>query len=211
ASSSSIFLLGAQARQPKTKISVRKRHLVLRRSGMSAFGTWRTWAREVESTASKTMRTYFTCAALGFALMVGAPLANAQSQVTSPYENFGVPPSGTLLGPMPMVPVSTGVLPPTQIVRTVQTAPAVRPAVRHQVVASHRTTAHRVAAAASSRPLYNYVRPAPTTVQRVVALVVVTQASAAAPGQVLNLSGQFLCVQGCAGGQPSRTFPNVCF
>jgi hypothetical protein len=163
------------------------------------------FAGEVESTGSKTMRTYFTCAALGFALMVGAPPANAQSQVTSPYENFGVPPSGTLLGPMPMVPVSAGVLQPTQIVRTVQTAPAVRPGVRHQVVASHRTTASRVAAAASSRPLYNYVRPAPT-VQRVVALVVVTQAPAAAPVQVPNLSGQFLCVQGCAGGQPSLAF-----
>jgi hypothetical protein len=136
--------------------------------------------------------------------MAGAPLANAQSQVTSPYENFGVPPSGTLLGPMPMVP-SAGVLQPTHIVQTVQTAPAVRPAVRHEVVASHRTPAHRVAAAASSRPLYNYVRPAPT-VQRVVALVVVTRAPAAAPGQVPNLSGQFLCVEGCAGGQPSLAF-----
>jgi len=137
--------------------------------------------------------------------MAGAPLANAQSQVTSPYENFGVPPSGTLLGPMPMVP-SAGVLQPTHIVQTVQTAPAVRPAVRHEVVASHRTPAHRVAAAASSRPLYNYVRPAPTVQRGVVALVVVTRAPAAAPGQVPNLSGQFLCVEGCAGGQPSLAF-----
>ena len=101
------------------------------------------------------MRAYFTCATLGFALVAGAPPANAQSQITLPYENFGAPPSGTLPGPMPMVAVSAGVLKPTQIVQPVQTAPAVRPAVRHQAVANHRTTAHRVAAAASSRPLYN--------------------------------------------------------
>jgi hypothetical protein len=147
------------------------------------------------------MRTYFTWAALGFALVAGAPVANAQSSVTSPYEIFAIPPSGTLLGPMPLVPMSSGVLQPTQIVHTIQTVPAARPAVRHQVVASHHATVRHVAAAASSRPLYNYVRPTPA-VQMVVTPVVITQAPAAAPGQVLNLSGQFLCVAGCAGGQP---------
>ena len=151
------------------------------------------------------MRTYFTCAALGFALAAGAPVANAQSLVTSPYETFVVPPSGTLLGPMPMVAVSSGVLQPTQIVQTSQTAPAVRPAVRHQVVASRHTTVHHVAAAASRRPLYNYVAPA-ATVQRVLVPVVITQAPAATPGQVLNLSGQVVCVEGCAAGQPGLAF-----
>jgi hypothetical protein len=63
------------------------------------------------------MKTYFTCAALGFALMAGAPVVNAQSLVTSPYEMFVVQPSGTLLGPMPMV-AAAGVLQPTQIVQT---------------------------------------------------------------------------------------------
>ena len=141
------------------------------------------------------MRTYFTCVALSFALVAGAPVVNAQSLVTSPYETFVVPTSGTLLGPMPMVAVSSGVLQPRQIVQTSQTAPTVRPAVRHQVVAGHATVRH-VAAAASRRPLYNYVAPA----------VVITQAPAAAPGQVLNLSGQFLCVEGCATGQPGLAF-----
>ena len=151
------------------------------------------------------MRTYFTCAALGFALVAGAPVAHAQSAVTSPYEIFPIPPSGTLLGPIPMVTMSSGVLQPTQTVQTIQTVPAARPAVRHHVVASHRTTVRHVAAAASSRPLYNYVRPTPA-VQRVVMPVVITQAAAAAPGQVLNLSGQFLCVEGCAAGQPGLAF-----
>ena len=80
-----------------------------------------------------------------------------------------------------------------------------RPVVRQQIVASHRTTVHGVAAAGSSRPLYNYVPPA-RAVQRVVAPVVVTQAPPPAPGQVLNLSGQFQCVEGCAGGQPGPVF-----
>jgi hypothetical protein len=159
------------------------------------------------------MKTYFTCAALGFALVAGASVANAQSLVTSPYEIFDIPPSGTLLGPMPMVDVSSGVLQPTQTVKTIQTVPTARPAVGHQVMASHRTTVHQVveshhttvhhvAASASSRPLYNYIGRAPT----VVTPVVITQAPAAAPGQVLNLSGQFLCVEGCAGGQPGLAF-----
>jgi hypothetical protein len=150
------------------------------------------------------MRTYFPWAALGFALAAGAPVAHAQSLVTSPYEVFPIPPSGTLLGPMPMV-GSSGVLQPTQTVQNIQTVPAARPALRHHVVASHHTTVHHVAAAASSRPLYNYVRPTPA-VRRVVVPVVITQAPATAPGQVLNLSGQFLCVAGCAAGLPSLAF-----
>jgi hypothetical protein len=133
---------------------------------------------------------------------------------------------------MPMVDVSSGVLQPTQTVETVQTVPAAPPApkqtvetvqtvaaappaVRHHVVASHHATVHQVleshhatvhhvAASASSRSLYNYVgRP---TVLRVVAPVVITQAPIAAPRQALNLSGQFLCVEGCAGGQPGLAF-----
>jgi hypothetical protein len=77
------------------------------------------------------MRTYFSFAALGLALAVGTPLANAQSLVTSPNEIFDIPPSGSLLGPMPMVDVSSGVLQPKQTVETVQTVPA-RPANRNQ-------------------------------------------------------------------------------
>jgi hypothetical protein len=151
------------------------------------------------------MRTYLTCATLGFALVAGFSVANAQSLVTSPSEVFVVQPSGTLLGPVPLVAVSAGVLQPVQTVQTIQTVQVVRPVVRQQIMASHRTSVHCVAAAGSSRPLYNYVPPAPA-MQRLVAPVVVTQAPAAAPGQVLNLSGQFQCVEGCAGGQPGPVF-----
>jgi hypothetical protein len=154
---------------------------------------------------SKPMKTYFTCVTLGLALVAGAPVANAQSLVTTPYEIFIIQPSGTLRGPIPLVAVSPGVLQPVQTVQTIETVQMVRPVVRHQTLASHRTTVHRVAAAVSSRPLYNYVPPAPA-VQRIVAPVVVTQAPAAVPGQVLNLSGQFQCVEGCAGGQPGPAF-----
>jgi hypothetical protein len=160
------------------------------------------------------MRTYFTCGALGFTLVAGAPVANAQSLVTSPNEFFDSPPSG--VGPMPMVDVSSGVLQPTQRVETIQTVQVAPPAVRHQVVASHRTTVHQVvenhhmtvhhvAASVSWRPLYNYVGRAPA-VRRIVVPVITTQAPIIAPGQVLNLSGQFLCVEGCAGGRPGLAF-----
>jgi hypothetical protein len=72
-------------------------------------------------------------------------------------------------------------------------------------VESHHATVRHVTASVSSRSLYNYVGR-PPTVQRVVAPVVITQTPIAAPGQVLNLSGQFLCVEGCAGGQPGLAF-----
>jgi hypothetical protein len=150
------------------------------------------------------MRTYFTSALLGFALVAGAPVANAQSLVMSPNEFFDSPPSGTLLGPMPMVDVSSGVLRPTQTVETIQTAPVALPSVRHQVVASHHTTVH-IAASVSWRPLYNYVGRAPT-VRRIVVPAIITRAPIISPGQVLNLSGQFLCVEGCAGGRPGLAF-----
>jgi len=143
------------------------------------------------------MRDYLSCATFGLALLASAPVANAQSVVTAPYEIFLIQPSGTLRGPMPLVAVSAGVLQPAQTIQTIQ---ALAPPTGHQM-ASHRTTVHRVAATSSSRPLYNYVAPA-RAMRRVVTPVVVTQAPALAPGQVLNLSGQFQCVEGCPGGQP---------
>jgi len=146
------------------------------------------------------MKTYFTFATLGLALVASAPVANAQSPVTTPYEVFIVQPSGALRGPVPLIAVSAGVLQPVQTVQTIQTVEVVPPTVRH-----HRATAHRVAATSSSRTLYNYVPPAPA-VQRLVTPVVVTQAPVPAPGQVLNLSGEFQCVEGCAGGQPGPAF-----
>jgi len=151
------------------------------------------------------MKTYFTFGALGLALMASAPVANAQSLVTTPYEVFIVQPSGTLRGPVPLVAVPAGVLQPVQTVQTIQTVEVTPPAVRHHIAATHRATVHRVAATSSSRTLYNYVPPAPA-VQRLVTPVVVTQAPIPAPGQVLNLSGEFQCVEGCAGGQPGPAF-----
>jgi hypothetical protein len=43
-------------------------------------------------------------------------------------------------------------------------------------------------------------------VRRIVTPVVIVPAPALAPGQVLNLSGQFQCVEGCAGGLPGAAF-----
>jgi hypothetical protein len=151
------------------------------------------------------MRTYSTWATLGFALVAGAAAANAQSPGTSPTEVFVVQPSGALVGPVPLVAVSAGVLQPVQTVQTIQTVRVVRPVARQQIGTNHRTTVHRVAATGFSRPLYNYVALAPA-VQRVVAPVLVTQVPAATPEQVLNLSGQFQCVERCAGGQPGPVF-----
>jgi hypothetical protein len=74
------------------------------------------------------MRTYLTWATLSFALVAGASAANAQSLVTSPSEVFVVQPSGTLIGPVPLVAVSAGVLQPVQTVQTIQTVQVVRPA-----------------------------------------------------------------------------------
>jgi hypothetical protein len=140
------------------------------------------------------MRIYVSCVALGVALVASATVANAQSMITQPHETIIVQPSGTLITQMPLVAVSAGVLQPVQTFQTVEIVRVAQPAVRRQVVARH-TTARRVAAATYSRPIYNTaVAPA---VQTVVAQPV---AIAPASGQALNMSGQFLCVQGCAGG-----------
>jgi hypothetical protein len=152
------------------------------------------------------MRTYVSCIALGFALVTGAPAANAQTLVTQqPYQTFIIQPSGTLVTQMPLVAVPAGVLRPVQTVQTIETVQVTRPAVRHRIVAV-RTTGHHFAAVTSSRPLYDTVAPvAPPVAQTVVTPVVITPATPA-PGQVLNVSGQFQCIQGCAGGLPGLAF-----
>jgi hypothetical protein len=73
-----------------------------------------------------------------------------------------------------------------------------QPIARHRIVASQ-VIVHHVATAASSQPLYDYVALVPVE-RRIVTPVVIAPAPALAPGQVLNLSGQFQCVVGCAGG-----------
>jgi hypothetical protein len=182
------------------------------------------------------MSTFISYPTLAFALVTSVPIVNAQSPVTQqPYDGFIVQPSGTLVGQMPFVTIPEGVIRPvqtvqtgqpehvtppvqtvqtsqpehvTQPVQTVQTSQpehAAPPIAHPRTVASHHVIAHHVATTASSRPLYNYVAPAPM-VRRFAAPVVIVPAPALAPGQLLNLSGQFQCVEGCAGGLPSAAF-----
>jgi hypothetical protein len=178
------------------------------------------------------MRTFIRCAILAFVLVANIPITKAQSLVTQqPYDAFIIQPSGTLVGQMPFVTIPEGVIRPVQTVQTTQpehvippaqtvqtsqrrhVAPQVQtvqtsqpehvaPPIAHpRTLASHHVIAHQVATAASSRPLYNYVAPAPT-----VRRIVIVPAPALAPGQVLNLSGQFQCVEGCAGGLAGAAF-----
>jgi hypothetical protein len=80
----------------------------------------------------------------------------------------------------------------------------VLPIARHQIVASHHVVAH-VATTVSSRPVYDYVVLAPV-VRRIITPVVIAPAPTPTPGLVLNVSGQFQCVEGCAGGLPGTAF-----
>ena len=93
-----------------------------------------------------------------------------------------------------------------QTVQTIATVPVTRPVVRHRVVT--RTTIHHVAAINSSRPLYDTAAPpvAPLPAPPPALAVVTPIVAATAPGQVLNVSGQFQCIQGCAGGLPGLAF-----
>ena len=180
------------------------------------------------------MRAFAPCATLAFALAAGVPVANAQSLVTQqPYDAFIVQPSGTLVEQMPFVTIPEGVIgpaqtvqtnqpehaapqtvqtiqpkheaPPVQTVQTSQPEHAAPPIARHRTVASHHVIIRHVATTASSRSVYDYVAPAPT-VRRIVTPVVIVPAPALAPGQVLSISGQFQCVEGCAGGLPGAAF-----
>ena len=80
-----------------------------------------------------------------------------------------------------------------------------QPIARHRIVASHQVIVHHVATAASSQPLYDYVALAPV-VRTIVTPVFIAPAPAPAPGQVLNMSGAFQCVEGCAAGPPGAAF-----
>jgi hypothetical protein len=78
-----------------------------------------------------------------------------------------------------------------------------QPNARHRIVARDHVIVHHVATAASSQPLYDYVALAPV-VRTIVTPVVIAPAPPLAPGQVLNLSGPFQCVEGCAAGLPGN-------
>ena len=156
------------------------------------------------------MRTYVSCIALGVAVVAMAPVASAQTlvaqpyQAAQPYQGYIVQPSGTLMAPTPLVAVSTGVLQPEQL-RTAEPVPMMRPVVDHRIVAS-RTTIHHVAVINPPRPLYDTAVPAVPPPAVVAPAVVAPVIAAPAPGQVLNVSGQFECIQGCAGGLPGLAF-----
>jgi hypothetical protein len=158
------------------------------------------------------MRTYVSCIALGVAVAAMAPVASAQTlvaqpyQAAQPYQTYIVPPSGTLMTPPALVDVPAGVLQPVQLqpVQPVQPVPAIRPVVHRRIVAS-RTTIHHVAVINTSHPLYDTAVPA-VPPPAVVAPAVVAPIVVPAPGQVLNVSGQFQCIQDCAGGVPGLAF-----
>jgi hypothetical protein len=178
------------------------------------------------------MRTFIRCATLAFALVAGVPVTNAQSPVTQqPYEAFIVQPSGTVVEQMPFVAIPEGVIRPAQVVQSLQPKQVAQPIARHRIVAGHHVIIHHLATAASehvaqpiarhrivashhvivhvattasSRSLYNYVALVPV-IRRTVTPVVIAPA-ALTPGPMLNVSGQFQCVQGCAGGLPGTAF-----
>ena len=156
------------------------------------------------------MRTYVSCIALGLAVVAMAPVANGQTlvaqpyQAAQPYQTYTVQPSGTLMAPTGLVAVPAGVLQPAPL-QTAQPVPEVRPVVHHRIVAS-RTTIHHVAVIHSSRPLYDTAAPAVPPPAVVAPAVIAPVIAASAPGQLLNVSGQFQCIQGCAGGLPGLAF-----
>ncbi|MFY9837219.1 MAG: hypothetical protein WAK55_12265 [Xanthobacteraceae bacterium] len=151
------------------------------------------------------MRTYVSCIALGVAVAAMAPVASAQTlvaqpyQAAQPYQTYIVPPSGTLMTPTALVAVPAGVLQPVQL-QTVQPVPVIRPVAHHRIA-----PIHHVAVIHSSHPLYDTAVPA-VPPPAVVAPAVIAPVVAPAPGQVLNVSGQFQCIQGCAGGLPGLAF-----
>ena len=146
------------------------------------------------------MKTFASLAAAAFAVVAGAPVANAQALVTQPYQTLIVPPGTTVIRETPLIAVPAGQ--PVEIISTVETVrtirPATRPHVRHHVVAS-RKIQDRVTQNYGG-PLYNMA--AEPVVQTVTTPLV---SSGIGPG----LSGQFQCIAGCAGvGGPAFVTQN---
>jgi len=180
------------------------------------------------------MRTFIRSATFAFALVASIQITTAQSPVTrQPYEAFIVQPSGALVAQMPFVAIPEGVIQLAKVVQSPQpehvaqpiaphriaashqvivhhvataaSEPLAQPIARHRIVASHQVIVHHVATATSSRPLYDYVALVPV-VRTIVTPVVVAPAPALTPGQALNVSGQFQCVERCARGLPGPAF-----
>jgi hypothetical protein len=154
------------------------------------------------------MKTFASLAATAFVVVAAAPVANAQALVTQPYQTLIVQPGTTVIRETPLFAVQAGQ--PVEIISTVETVrtirPAVRPRVRHHVVAS-RKIQDRIALN-DGRPLYNMA--AEPVVQTAVATPAVQTIAApvVAPGVGPGLSGQFQCIAGCAGGGPAFVTQN---
>jgi len=152
------------------------------------------------------MKTFASLAAAAFALVAGAPVANAQALVAQPYQTLIVQPGATVIRQTPLFAVPAGqpieIISTVERVRTIRTA--ARPLVRHHVVAS-RKIQDRVALN-DGHPLYN-TAAAPVEQTAVAAPVVQTVATPlVSSGVGPGLSGQFRCVAGCAGGLAGPAF-----
>lgn len=152
------------------------------------------------------MKTFASLAAATFALVAGAPVANAQTLVAQPYQTLIVQPGATVIRQTPLFAVPAGQ--PIEIISTVERVrtirSAARPLVRHHVVAS-RKIQDRVAVT-GDHPLYNMAAE-PVVQTAVAAPVVQTVATpVVAPGIGPGLSGQFRCIAGCAGGLAGPAF-----
>jgi hypothetical protein len=152
------------------------------------------------------MKTFASLAAAAFALVAGAPVANAQALVAQPYQTLIVQPGTTVIRQTPQFAVPAGQ--PIEIISTVQTVrtirSAARPMVRHHVVAS-RKFQDRVALT-GDHPLYNMA--AEPVVQTAVATPAVQTVATplVSSGIGPGLSGQFRCIAGCAGGLAGPAF-----
>ncbi|MFZ2079460.1 MAG: hypothetical protein WAV38_22990 [Xanthobacteraceae bacterium] len=152
------------------------------------------------------MKTFASLAAAAFAVVAGAPVANAQALVAQPYQTLIVQPGATVIRQTPLFAVPGGqpieIISSVERVRTIRSA--ARPLVRHHVVAS-RKIQDRVALS-GDQPLYNMAAEpvVQTAVAAPVAQTVATPlvSSGIGPG----LSGQFRCLAGCAGGLAGPAF-----
>jgi hypothetical protein len=166
------------------------------------------------------MKTYTSLVFLPsfvLALVISAPVANAQVNarvnaeanaqvlVTQAYETVIIQPSGTLATRAPLYAVTAGQPSQVTTVETIQTVrPATRPVARHRAAPSRKIQDRLVTT--DDRPLYNTVA-APINQTAVTTPFVQVQA-AAVPVVAIEpgLSGQFQCIQGCAGGGAGPAF-----
>jgi hypothetical protein len=150
------------------------------------------------------MKTFASFVAAVFAVVAGAPIANAQALLTQPYQTFVVQPGATLIRETPLFAVPVAAQPIE--ISTVETVRTIHPrsSVRHHVVAS-RKLQDRIAIN-DDRPLYNAV--AAQVPQSVIGTPVVPIQTAAVPVAAFGqgLSGQFQCVQGCAAAAAGPAF-----